>query len=67
MKNYTIIPKEIIRYKCNSKPLDIYTFACIKSTIDYKNGISKINKETISDKFNLSERTLRDAIQRLEK
>ena len=35
--------------------------------MDYGNGISKINEETISKKFNIPERTLRDAVQRLEK
>jgi hypothetical protein len=67
MKNYTIIPKEIIGYKSNSKLLDIYTFACIKSTMNYKSGISKIYQKTLSKQFNIPERTSRDAIIRLEK
>lgn len=66
MNNYTTIPKDIVDYKCNSKLLDIYTFACIRSSMNYKNGESKINIETLSNRFNLSERTLHDAIQRLE-
>ena len=66
MGNYTTIPKEIIEYKSKSKLLDIYTFACIKSTMDYKNGISKINQRTVQEKFDIPERTLRDAILRLE-
>lgn len=66
MKIYIVIPKEIIGYKCNGKLSDVYTFACIKSRMDYKTGISKINKETIRNKFNIPERTLHDSIQRLE-
>ena len=66
MKNYTIIPKKIIEYKSNSKLLDIYTFACIKSKMDYKKGISKINKKTLSNVFNIPERTSSNTIIRLE-
>ena len=64
--NYIVIPKEIVKYKSNSKLSDIYTLACIKSTMDYKSGISKYNQKTISEKFDIKERTLRDAINRLE-
>lgn len=67
MRNYTVIPKEIIDYKGNSKLLDIYTFACIKSTMNYQSGTAKTNQETISEKFNIPERTLSDSIIRLQK
>lgn len=64
--NYTVIPKDIIGYKSNSKLLDIYTYTCIKSTMNYKNGISKINQKTLSEIFDIPERTLCDSIRRLQ-
>ena len=67
MIQYTVIPKEIIKYKSNAKLSDIYIFSCIKITMNFNNAISKINQETISKKFNIPERTLRDAIKRLER
>lgn len=66
MKNYTVISKDIIEYKSNNKLLDIYTLACIKSTIDYKSGISKLNQKTMSERFDIPERTLKNIIARLE-
>lgn len=67
MKQYTVITKEILSFKGNSKLSDIYTFACLYSTIDYKTGESKYNQETIEKIFGISERTFRDSINRLSR
>ena len=66
MKNYTIIPKKIIEYKSNSKPLDIYTFACIKTAMNYGTRISEITQKKIFDNFDIPQRTFRESIKRLE-
>lgn len=65
MKPYIPITKEIIKFKGKSKLSDIYIYACLYSTRDFKTGISKWNQITISEKFNIPESTLQDSIQRL--
>ncbi|MFR9164919.1 MAG: hypothetical protein ACLVKO_01355 [Dysgonomonas sp.] len=65
MRPYTIITKEIIKFKGNSKLSDIYIYACLYNSIDHKTGISKYNQETLAKKYNIPERTLRNAIFRL--
>lgn len=65
MKPYTPITKEIIKFKGKSKLSDIYIYACLYSTRDFKTGVSKWNQVTISEKFNIPESTLQDSIIRL--
>ena len=65
MKSYIPITKEIIKFKGKSKLSDIYIYACLYSTRDFKTGISKWNQITISEKFNIPESTLQDSILRL--
>lgn len=67
MNPYTPITKEIIKIKGKSKLSDVYIYACLYSTRNFKTGISKWNQVTISEKFNIPESTLQDSIQRLLK
>lgn len=66
MKNYTIIDKEINKYKTGkNKNLDIYLYCYIKLCSDFKTGISHATQQKIQKLTGIKLRTMQSSISRL--
>lgn len=64
--SYITLPKSLIQIKSNSKPLDAYVWAVIRSCSNYKDGESHVTIEKLVKLTNINERTIRRSIRRLE-
>ena len=64
--SYITLPKSLIQIKSNSKPLDAYVWAVIRSCSNYRDGESHVTIEKLVKLTNIKERTIRRSIRRLE-
>ena len=64
--SYITLPKSLIQIKSNSKPLDAYVWATIRSCSNYRDGVSHIRIEKLVELTRIKERTIRRSIRRLE-
>ena len=64
--SYITLPKSLIQIKSNSKPLDAYVWAVIRSCSNYRDGESHVTIEKLVKLTNINERTIRRSIRRLE-
>lgn len=64
--SYITLPKRIVQIKSNSKPLDVYIWAMIRSRSDYRDGISHITIDRLEQITQINQRTIRRSIRRLE-
>ena len=64
--SYITLPKSLIQIKSNSKPLDAYVWAVIRSCSNYKDGESHVRIERLVKLTNIKERSIRRSIRRLE-
>ena len=64
--SYITLPKSLIQIKSNSKPIDAYVWAVIRSCSNYRDGESHVTIEKLVKLTNIKERTIRRSIRRLE-
>ena len=64
--SYITLPKSLIQIKSNSKPLDAYVWAVIRSCSNYRDGESHVRIKRLVKLTNIKERTIRRSIRRLE-
>ena len=64
--SYITLPKSLIQIKSNSKPLDAYVWATIRSCSNYRDGVSHVRIEKLVELTRIKERTIRRSIRRLE-
>ena len=64
--SYITLPKSLIQIKSNSKPLDAYVWATIRSCSNYRDGESHVRIERLVKLTNIKERTIRRSIRRLK-
>ena len=64
--SYITLPKSLIQIKSNSKPLDAYVWATIRSCSNYRDGESHVRIEKLVELTRINERTIRRSIRRLE-
>lgn len=64
--SYITIPKQIKEIKSDSKPIDVFVWAILRSCSDYKDGISHASIEKLSQLSGVMYRTIQRSIHRLE-
>lgn len=64
--SYITIPKQIKEIESNSKPIDAFVWATLRSCSDYKNGISHAGIEKLVKLTGVKYRTIQRSIHRLE-